>query len=219
MAYWFDCQWDSAQSEFLTAIHREPHNVEARVQYGRFLNTRGLPLEALKQSRLAQSDDQGSAVVLAVMSWSYFLNHQIDSAVAVTGRALQNDPLNFPALGLGARVRLSNNQPNEARAYVDRAPGFPSSIYVIAKAGDTATARQRLRALDAMTPQPADAETKRAYAYLGLGDATRALDALERATDRKEIWHAASGIPDPAFDTIRDSSRFKVLVRRVGLTP
>jgi hypothetical protein len=79
-------------------------------------------------------------------------------------------------------------------------------------------ARQRLQELDATTPQPWLAETKRAYTYLGLGDTAKALSALERATDGKEIWPSFHGVSDPIYASIRRSARFQALLRRVGLT-
>jgi Flp pilus assembly protein TadD len=168
---------------------------------------------------VAQSDDPGSAVVLANMSWSSFIDHQLDSAVVMSRRALQNDSANLPAIGLGARVLLANHQPKEARELTERAPGFPTTLYVIARAGDPTTARRRLSELGAATPPLSDLWTKRAYAYLGLGDTESALYALEQATEHREIWHAGNGVPDPAFDPVRKSPRFRVLLRRLRLAP
>ena len=75
---------------------------------------------------------------------------------------------------------------------------------------------QARKELDAESPQPWLAETRRAYTYLGLGDTARALSALERATDGKEIWFVVFGVTDPIYNSIRGSERFEELVRRVG---
>jgi hypothetical protein len=56
-----------------------------------------------------------------------------------------------------------------------------------------------------------------AYASLGLGDTTRAFDALERATDAGEIWSNWFPLADPIYDGVRESPRFAALARRVGL--
>jgi hypothetical protein len=120
---------------------------------------------------------------------------------------------------MGALIRLARNLPDTARKLIDRAsPTTPFVAYVIAKSGDTATARQRLRTQDAETPQSGFAETRRSYTYLGLGDTAMALSALERATDAREVWASTLSVYDPLYDSIRESVRFKQLLRRVRLT-
>jgi hypothetical protein len=64
------------------------------------------------------------------------------------------------------------------------------------------------------TPTP---ETARAFGLFGLGDAARALDALERATDAREIWPAMFPTSSPMFDPVRGSERFRALLVRTGL--
>jgi len=117
------------------------------------------------------------------ISYGFLLAHQLDSAVFESRRALADDSLNRTALNLGAMVRLAANLPKEARELADRAgPGFYPRDYVIAKSGDPAAARKNLQELEAKTPQPWMTHTRRALGYLGLGDTTSALSALERAT-------------------------------------
>jgi hypothetical protein len=112
------------------------------------------------------------------------------------------------------------NRPDEARKLIDRAPETsPFISYVIAKSGDTATARRRLREQDAESPQPGLAETRRAYTYLGLGDTANALSALERAVAAGEIWGVLESHLDPMNDPIRQSPRFQELLRKIKLRP
>ena len=227
MDYQFAYKWDSAATEFQRAIRLDPHDVEALVQYGRHLRYRGRFAESMSPLLAARAEDPSSALVLGHVSYAYYLNyqrdslkHQLDSALVESRRALDNDSTNMSSLGLGAVVRLANNLPAEAHALALRtSPGFGTTEYVLAKSGDTALARQRLRALDAMRPQPWQAETRRANAYLGLGDTAAALSAFERATDDKVPWAAFNGVFDPMYDSIRRSERFQALIRRIGLRP
>ena len=219
MAHGYDYQWDSAEREFQTALRLDSRNVEARVQYGRHLMYRGRTAEAMRQLRVARAEDPASALVVSWLSYGYYLDGQMDSALVESRRALENDSTNMTSLRLGALVRLANNLPEEARKLANRSPPFGTTDYVIAKSGDPAAARQRLKELDAKAPQPWMAEMERAFAYLGLGDTARALSALERATDGKEIWPLAFPLTDPIYASIRGSARFQALLRRVGLTP
>ena len=218
MAYGFQYRWDSAETEFQTAIRLDRHHVEARHQYARHLRNRGRLGEAMTQLRAARAEDPTSAVVLSHLSYVYYLDGQMDSALLVSRLALELDPVSRTSVGMGALVRLGNKLPAEARALADRASTTtPFIAYVVAKSGDTAAARRRLQEQDAESPEPGMAETRRAYTYLGLGDTARALSALERATDAKEIWPALVSFLDPIYDPIRGSARFQALLRRVGL--
>src|SRR6185503_18267488 len=99
--------------------------------------------------RAARAEDPASAPIVSQLSYVYYLDHQLDSALVESERALENDPANRTTVALGALVRLANDRPDAARKLIDRAsPTTPFVAYVIAKSGDTATARQRLRAQD-----------------------------------------------------------------------
>ena len=217
MAFWCDYRFDSAGTEFRTAVQLEPRNVEARVQYVRHLVNTGHPAEALSQIRVARAEDPASALVLSHMASVYFFNQQMDSAMLESRRALETDSTSLPALLIAANIRLANHLPEEARKLAIRAPAGPVNGYMLAMTGDTAAARSLLKALDAENPQPWLADTRRAFTYLGLGDTARALTALERATDGKEIWPTVSAATDPMYNGIRGSPRFQALLVRVGL--
>jgi TolB-like protein/tetratricopeptide (TPR) repeat protein len=220
MALLFQYQWDSASTEFQTAIRLDGRDVEARVQYGRYLRFRGRWTESMREFQAARAQDPSSSLVLGHMAYAYYLTQQLDSALVESRRSLENDSLNMSSRGFGAQVQLANKNPDSARALALKTPaGFGNTEYVIAKSGDTATARQRLRNLDAQSPQPYGAEVRRAQTYLGLGDTASALSALERAVKMQYPWAAGFGVFDPMYDSIRGSARFQALVRQVGLTP
>ena len=217
--FWQATKWDSAAIEMATALRLDPRNAEARIQYGRLLINTGRAAEALTQFQAARAVDAGSAVALSQMSHAYLLTGQLDSAVAETRRALDTDSSNLTAVILGAQVYLTVNRLREARALALRAPaGAAIKYYQLARSGDVDGARQLLQRLDASPPQFGDA-TIRALGYLGLGDTTRALAELERATDQHEIWSQTWPVSDHAYDSIRSSPRFRRLLERVGLAP
>jgi serine/threonine-protein kinase len=220
MAYGFEHQWDSAATEFRTAIRLDGHDVDARYQYARHLRNWGRLPEAIVQMRAARAEEPLSAPVLSQMSYVLYLDHQLDSALAEFGWAWKTDSNSMPTIGNGALLMLALNRRDEARKLADLAlPVFSIKEYLIAKSGDPATARRGLQKLDAETPQPWMAETRRAYAYLGLGDTAKALSAMERALDAKEDWPGPFSLFDPMFDPVRGSTRFQKLLRRVRLSP
>jgi tetratricopeptide (TPR) repeat protein len=219
VSYGFDYRWDKAESEFQKAIRLDEHSVEARVQYARHLRFRGRNADAKRELRVARVHDPASAVVLSHLSYSYYLNNELDSALKESERAYENDPTNVTTLGYRALILLAANRPGEARKYANQGlRPMATGLYVLGRV-DPAAAEQGLHELDAETPQTWGAETRRAFLRFGLGDTASALTALERATDDKEIWYGASSAFDPMFDSVRASLRFQVLLHRVGLAP
>ena len=217
LVYQFVYRWDLALREYETAVRLEPLNVEARVQYARHLLFRGRPADALAQLRVAQAQDPESALVLSWLSYAYFANGKVDSALIESRHALEQDPANMTTLSFGSLVHLWGNRPAEARELAMRLPRSTSGTYVIAMAGDTAEARRRLREEEAQVSQLWMASTRRAHSYLGLGDTAEALASLERAVDSGEIWSSLTPVSDPTYDPIRETPRFREILRRVGL--
>lgn len=218
LIYQFAYRWKDAAQEYETAVRLEPKNVEARVQLARHLLFQGRPAEALAQLRLARAEDPESAVVLSWLSYALYFNGKTDSALIESQHALENDPGNITTLSLGSLVNLWSDRPGVARELALRAPATISqATYVIGASGDTAEALRRLREENAQVPQPWMALTRRAHSYLALGDTAQALAALEHATDAGEIWTSLWPVVVPVYDPIRESPRFKALLRRVGL--
>jgi len=217
VGYWFDNELEKAESEFRTAIQLEPRNVEARVQYARFLVRMERHQDALQHLRSARGEDPASAVVLSWMAYAYYLEGQADSALVESRRALENDS-SISARDFGARILLHHNRPAEALKLIASAPPWLwVKGYLLAKAGDPAAARRLLQEWDAAAAQPWYAESRRAFTYLGLGDTALALAALERADAGGENWALLSIPGDPMFAPIRRSARFRALLRKVGL--
>jgi serine/threonine-protein kinase len=220
LAHQFALQWDSAEIDFRTALQRDSRDVEALVQYARYLIFRGRVGDAMRQLALARVEDPASALVLSWVSYAYYMEGRLDSAVAESRRALENDPKNFTTVTLGALVHLGDKRLTEARALNDRSPpASPIRGYVAARLGDSAVARRELADLDRQIPQPWMSHTRRALLNLGLGDTARALASLERATSAGEIWPLMYGVGDPLYRPVERSAHFAALLRRVGLDP
>jgi len=210
--------WEGAGKEFRRAVAIDGRDVEARVQYGRHLLFRDRAGEALTQFLAASREDPASAIVSSWVSYTYYVRGQLDSAVAESIRAFEDDSTNVTTLCLGALVRFKAGRLREARDFIVRGQQANEALfYVLAGLGDTATAMDRVRKLETMPRGRWRTETSRAYAMLGARDTARALTALERATDAHEIWPTLESVRDPIFDSVRGSARFQELLRRVGL--
>jgi len=218
MAHQFAFRWDSAEAEFRLAIDRDPRDVEARVQFARHLLFRGRHDEALQQLRVARSEDPASALVLSWMSYAYYLDGQQDSALVEGRRALDNDSLNFTSLSLGALVLMKSGRFAQAERLTTRLSArTPLKPYVLAKAGHQDEVRRQLASVDSTGTPSWQVDSWRGYAYLGLGDTLRAIDALERSLDRGEIWPILHTYDDPIFLPLRRTPRYAALMERIGL--
>jgi tetratricopeptide (TPR) repeat protein len=210
-------EWEQSEREFKTALSMDPHGVEGRLQYARLLIARSLLPEALSELQKARQDDPASGVVLALLSATWYLSGQFDSALVESDRGKQSDSSNLTLIRFRSLILSAVGRKDEARALVRHMrPGIPLVLYALAVAGDTAAARDGLRALSISDPKPLD-ETARAFAFLGLGDTTAALDALERATDAKAPWPFVVSTSGMMFESVRRSDRFRALLMRVGL--
>ena len=175
-------------------------------------------LDALNQFLEARRTEPASGVVSSWVSYTYYLQRQLDSALVENARALQNDSTSLLARGFGAVARLAAGDTAGALGLVSRLPPkYGMRLYVIAVTGDTATALARLRELESEGPKRWKTPTTRAFVMLGVGDTTEAMAALERATDSNELWPSSVPMIDPMFDPIRNSARFHKLLGRVNL--
>ncbi|MEO7521291.1 MAG: hypothetical protein ABIW79_05690, partial [Gemmatimonas sp.] len=211
-------QWDRAHREFRMAISRDPRDVEARVQFGRHLLFRDSIAAGLREFIHARSQDPASALVSSWLSYAYFLSGQADSALAASNRAFKSDSTNITTVALGALVRYSMGRTEEARRLTSMLPPAQTAgMFILGALGDSATAMAELRNVMRGQPERWMSATSRAFAMLGAGDTTSALEALEQATDRREHWPSLQSVRDPLLDSVRGSARFERLLRRVGL--
>jgi adenylate cyclase len=210
--------WQQAESELRKAVGMDARDVEARVQYGRFLVFQDRLAEALEQFLAARDEEPASAVVSSWVAYAYYLDGQLDSALVESGRAMQSDSSNITTLVFGALIRLAAGDTAHARNYASRlAAPAAVSLYVLEAIGDSAAVMQRRRALDDKGRNRWLAETRRAYVLLGARDSIGAIAALERATDAMENWPTLQAVRDHLFDAVRTNPRFHTLLQRVGI--
>jgi eukaryotic-like serine/threonine-protein kinase len=225
LAYQHAFQWQRAEGEYRKAIAVDSSDAATHLHYARFLTYVGRPGAALDEARRAEALDPFSAVIAGWVATAQRLSGNPAEAVMKARHAIELDPSNPGALIQATLTFLAAGRTDEARAAADRVPlGLPGVwpgiiAYVHAAAGDTVPAARVVREIDRTPTRPWGAETALAYAWLGLGDTSRALSALERALDTHEMWPSNFSALEVVFDPLRTSPRFLAMLRRVSLDP
>jgi serine/threonine-protein kinase len=220
LAYQHAHQWAEAEREHRRAVEVDPNDAAAHVQFARLLLSTGRTTDALGEARRAEVLDPFSPVVASWVSHISLTLGKTNEALAAAKRGLELDSSTAPAINVAANAYLAAGQNQAAVRTIDRLPnvlpwpGFRAFIH--ATTGDRATAMRIARDIESH-PHAWSAQTALAWTYFGLNDTTRALNALEQATDAHEIWFVWYDLGSRIYDPVRGSERFAALVRRVGL--
>jgi len=221
MAHMHAFDWAKAGPELLKAVQVDLNDHAARLQYGRFLLYVGRTDSALALMQQARTIDPFSPLYPGWIGNVLSMQGKHAEGLAEVNRALEIDSLNQVTLLNGAMVAMRIPDTARARALARQIMNVPPwngfIIYVHGKLGELEAAQRVLRPMQRQNPRAWNAETAIAYGALGLGDTALALTALERATDRGEIWPSFVSATGPEFDSVRGSARFQALLRRVGL--
>ena len=215
-------RWDEARTYFERAVAADPSDMQAHFQYGRYFLSRGDYSSALAEWSRAKAIDPFSALAASWTAYAFALQKRFPEAAAEASRALQYDSASTVIRLNVSRAYLAAGQDALARrtadGMFDLAPWRGMRGYIYAMTGRRDTAAAILKRLEVL---PQDLWLRNmgvAAVQLGLGDTSKALTALERATDRGEIWSNFSAVSDPLYDPVRKSARWAVLVKRLGLS-
>jgi serine/threonine-protein kinase len=222
MVHQHEYRWQDAEREFRRALVLESGEVDSHIQWGRFLFYTGRPAEARAAFERARETDPYSAAASAWVGHLKELAGQPAAGLADIRRALDIDSTNPPSLVFAAQALDALGRRDSARAMMERLwRSFPQwqpvAAWVLAGLGEPARARAIIAELEAAEPPPPLRHSVMAILYIALGDTAAGLDALERATARREIWPTYYSLAERDFDRVRRSARFAEVVRTAGL--
>jgi tetratricopeptide (TPR) repeat protein len=215
-AAFHEWRWQEAETYFRRALELGPNYAMGFGWYGLLLEDTGRHVENLwARERAFELNPLWIATGLALGS-ALFFNGRAEEAIAVVERTLELEP------GLPAGL-MQLGKFYEAIGRVDRA------IEVLARIGSTgslghayAVAGRRSEALEVLARLEERAKTGHvapfefAVVHVGLGDAARALDALERGIAIRDPCMSGLKV-DPRFVPLARQPRFVAILERMGL--
>ncbi len=143
--------------------------------------------------------------------------YHLDRAIAMNPTAEETYRIQGLILTLDKQYSAAERVLREALALAPECGSYSKATlaYSLACAGDRSYAKKIAAELDAKTKtdeyvSPVEVAT----VYIALGDADRALDAVERAVDDRRGWSAYLRV-HPILDPLRAEPRFEAIVKRM----
>ncbi|HEX7128770.1 MAG TPA: tetratricopeptide repeat protein [Rhodanobacteraceae bacterium] len=225
MVYMDQMRWADADGAFRHALALAPGDAEALNQYGQFLEGVGQLEPALVQFDRALQRDPLSGVNGAIRVQMRLILHRDDAATAAARikAILDAHPESLYVHRSAALIYLNLHRYTDAEAQARAAAVLngtdpEATVQVIRGIADPAL---RAQAVHSLETSPGNSGLKRdailhAFFLVQLGERDRALAALEdyathgNGSIQQLLWF-------PAFDPIRNDSRFKAALKKMGL--
>jgi len=222
--------WSGGEAAFRRALELCRHCSATRHRYGIFLVQTGRSNEATLELDWAQRLDPLSANVAVAAVWPLVMTtpalRQHQSAIQRLRRICALHPQNIAAVRLLAICYADRQRYDEASTVLVGAlalePDNPQllsrlgSIY--GRAGDAEGVRWALSRLAELAAVQRVSPVHTALVHTGLGEREPTFDYLERAYQERDRMLSMLKV-DPAWDEFQTDTRFRDLLRRIGLEP
>jgi TolB-like protein/Tfp pilus assembly protein PilF/tRNA A-37 threonylcarbamoyl transferase component Bud32 len=215
-------QWDGAGADYRTAIALKPNYSTAHQWYGEHLLVIGRIDDAVAALSEAARLDPLAPIIAGSYALALGTAGRDSMALRVARRAVELDSsLAATRLMLGA-VHLYGEQPEQAIPHLEAALeilGANATVagmlgYAYAKSGRIDEARALLVSAD---PGLAGNAPAMARIYLGLGETSQAIAALDLAANRRDPYFSSQSLASPLLDPLRALPEFRLLIESVGL--
>jgi serine/threonine-protein kinase len=221
---YFDWDWQAAEREFRAALKLNPDYVQAWSWFALLLSYLKRHDEALGAARRAQELDPLSHYAHAIAAQVHKYAGRFDEARRDARKALEQDSGFVLALfTLGQAETLLGRQEEGVAAMrkvaelTQRHPFFLGLLgWSLGTAGERAEVESLLREADERASRGHVSPFSLALLHLGLDDAERALDCLERGYGERDSFVASVGV-DAMFSRLWSHSRFAALLERLRL--
>ena len=216
----YDWDWPAAEKEFKRAIELNPNDAASHSSYAGYLSTMGRHDDAIAERNLAEELDplspQGGAVL--------YLARSFDAAIYQSHKALELNPNSLAGRQWLGMAYEQKGMYQEAIAEfqkckaLDDTPDWLAFLgHAYGVSGRRTEAVSMLGELKKRAKEGYVSPYYMALVYIGLGEKHPAIEWLERAFEDRSGW-MISLETNPQLDSLRSDSRFRDLLRRVGVS-
>ena len=218
-------RWADAERDYRRVLALDPNNASVHQAYGELLLLNRRTVEALAQLKRATELDALSSSAYGSYAMALAVAREPDAAVVAARHAMELDSsLVATRLVLGSVYLQAGRfgdgvRELEIAAALDTTSARAAGLlaYAYARNGVPDRARVLAARLEADAGRRIGAASAAARAYLGLGDAQRAMSLLERAVADHDAFFSTESLAESFFDPLRGDRRFAAIVANLGL--
>jgi tetratricopeptide (TPR) repeat protein len=219
-----DFDWAAAEKEFGLALEFSPNYATAHHWYALQLSLLGRHAEAIAEIKRAVELDPLSLIINTNAAYVQYFAGDYDRAVDGFRKALEMDANYAVAHQRLGQTYLEEGLFAEAIAELEKAvglsPGNTETLaalgHALAVSGKKAEAAEILNKLNGLSKDSYVSAYDTATIYLGLGDADRALEYLEKAYEERSGYLSFIK-SDPRMKELRTHPRFIALLKKMNL--
>ncbi len=220
--FWYDWDWQAAETEYLRALELNPNNAEAHFGYAHLLSNAARHEQALAEIKLSRELDPVSLVTNALEGQILFFAGRPDEALDRLNKTIDLNPNFWLSHLFISAIYTEKGMFAEAIAAAKNAGELSGNsqsnayrAYALAKWGKQTEARAILDELSKLATTNYVPPYNFAVIYNGLGESGKALDYLEKGFVEKDVRMAFLKV-EPKWNNLRNEPRFIELIRRMN---
>lgn len=220
--FWYDWDWQAAETEYLRALELNPNNAEAHFGYAHLLSNTARHEQALAEIKLSRELDPVSLVTNALEGQILFFAGRPDEALDRLNKTIDLNPNFWLSHLFISAIYTEKGMFAEAIAAAKNAGELSGNsqsnayrAYALAKWGKQTEARAILDELSKLATTNYVPPYNFAVIYNGLGESGKALDYLEKGFVEKDVRMAFLKV-EPKWNNLRNEPRFIELIRRMN---
>ncbi len=220
---WGEWKWQQSANEFEKAIKINPNFAEARISYSHLLFYLNRPEEGMNQIKQALKLDPFNSLFQGFYAMDLMFARRFDDAIKVLEKILliaPHDPIALSTLKSAYHQEHLYKKALEVWRISFEASGDREAVDLLNKGNAEGGYSAALKKIAELMIQRSKTRFvtpwQIATLYTRAGMNKEALDWLEKAYDAHDPNMPYLSV-DPIFDKIRDNTRFKMLIKKMGL--